>query len=243
MNIYWSYLHRKPPEADHYLISPSEYYDPVRLSKHIDVKETFGSAANCPSIIGDLKNTFVFKSPIDINMDFNNDMTGFTCNYNYPPELLEYILTPPDNRVLQIRAPMIIMFADQDVTATQLPPYLDDSHLNKSSNFISGTFNIGSWMRPYLTAFRLKDYFHNLKVSKGDVLTYIKVNTHENVNLIQFDSTELAETEDNPLQWCVKLKDSKPSTTVLSLEECYSLFNEKGYREYVLDWIKDRIVE
>jgi len=239
-------MHRTHSGTNKYGLEPDLYYNPVRLINHIDAKEMLGQdVAFCPSVSTDLKNTLVFKSPVDIDIDFNEDMSDFNCRKNYPPEFLEYILTPPsEERVLQIRTPMILLFADKDVTATQMPTYLDDTNLNKTTHFISGTFNIGSWLRPFLTAFKLKPYFHRLRVSKGDALNYVKINTNEPFKLVQFDSSDLVKSvDDSPLHYCVELKNTKSNKKIMTLDECYNAFREKDYHNKTLKWIEERVVQ
>lgn len=223
--------------------SPNEYMSPMRLAepspllKEIDYKEFFGPlVSRCPAIIDDLKNIFVIKSPVSIKLKiYQNRMD----TEHQSVEFAKAFFGPPQGKpgIHQLGFGYLF-FAEKNLVATQLPAYYSQNDFTDKTFTISGSFDIGQWYRPMAKpAFVFKPDIGSIDIKEGDPLLYIKFNTTEKVQLIEFDDQEFLRLgENSPEYVCGSLK--KQATSVMSLEKCYDYFNAFRMRRKILKLIK-----
>lgn len=218
-------------------MSPMRLIEPVPLLKEIDYKDFFGPAVSrCPAIIDDLKNIFVIKSPISITLKI------FPNRLDVEQQSIEFakaFFGPPQGKpgIHQLGFGYLF-FSEKNLVATQLPAYYSQNDFTDKTFAISGSFDIGQWYRPMAKpAFIFKPGSSSVTISEGDPLLYIKFNTSEKVQLVEFDDVEFSKLgEKSPEFLCGTLK--KQSTSVMSLEKCYQYFNAFRMRRKILKLIK-----
>jgi len=219
-------------------ISPVLLYEPVQLAKHIKYKDYFGPAVSqCPAIVDDIKNTYVIKSPIDISIKINQD--GLIID-DVDVEIGKQFLGPPQGvfGIHQLGF-SYLYFSEKSLIGTQLPAYYDDNDFTRKTQAFSGSFDIGKWYRPAAKpTFKFLPNTREVKIKKGDALSYFRLNTAERVKLIEFEEPEIKETDYSGLLTAIKY----PFNKILSLEHCYEYFERYKMRQRVLKYIKKNIV-
>lgn len=219
-------------------ISPVLLYEPVPLTKHIRYKDFFGPAVSqCPAIVDDIKNTYVIKSPIDITIRLNRD--GLVID-DVNVEIGKQFLGPPQGifGIHQLGF-SYLYFSEKSLIGTQLPAYYDDNDFTRKTQAFSGSFDIGKWYRPAAKpTFKFLPDTKEVRIKKGDALSYFKLNTSEKVKLIEFE-----EPDEKPIDYSLLTTTIKhPFKNILNLETCYEYFERYNMRKRILKYIKQHTV-
>lgn len=216
---------------------------PEPLLKHLDYQTFFGPlVSKCPAIVDDLKNVFVIKSPVDIQMEID----PMTKKINVIKQELDFakafIGDPQGKWGIHQLGIGYLFFAEKSLQATQLPAYYNENDFTKGTHTISSSFDIGNWFRVAgKPAFMIKPGTKTIDIKEGDPLIYYKFNTTEKVKLIEFDDQELQQLEEKSPEWlCSTLKDH--TDKVITLEKCYAYFNQFKMRQRLLKLIKRNIL-
>jgi len=243
INVYWC---RSMPGVDELVkqgfgedsfISPLRVQAPVPLIKHLDYKEFFGpNVSRCPAVVDELKNIFVIKSPVTLGVEVKRDRLN-VAGQSIP--FAQSFLGNPQGRfgIMQMSLGYLF-FAEKSLLATQLPPYYDHNGYTEKTFSISASYDIGRWFRPVCKpSFIFKPKIETIEIKEGDALAYIKFNTQEKINLIEFDDPRInLLNEQNPAIICAMLK--KQSEGILSLAKCYEYFEQYKMRRRILKLIK-----
>lgn len=143
------------PVAEHYALLSWSKLEPLSSSLKSHLRGNGRSSImGCPSFMQDLKNTYVIKSPFDIEISASLDETVppsaiitsgiFSDNINSPtlsdPNIDGLFLT---DLVQFLSDGFYLFFADGSINMSIMPPYL---HHNKIYG-VSGSFDIGQWFR------------------------------------------------------------------------------------------------
>jgi len=168
----------------------------------------------CPAHTDYMKNTFVFKSPIDITLDIEIDKsTAKVWCENIQQNLFEKII---DIRFLNLEEsgsspyPIIgidflnTFTCDQDLDIAILPAHMHFNDFTAKTGIIPGTYNIGKWSRPVECVFEVKNNKERIEIKKGDALFYLKVNSKETIKIIKVP------TPWNEIDICAKLTAAEP---------------------------------
>lgn len=216
---------------------------PEPLLKHLDYQTFFGPlVSKCPAIVDDLKNVFVIKSPVDIQMEID----PMTKKINVTKQELDFakafIGDPQGKWGIHQLGIGYLFFAEKSLQATQLPAYYDENDFTTGTHTISSSFDIGNWFRVAgKPAFMIKPGTKTIDIKEGDALIYYKFNTTEKVKLIEFDDQELQQLEEKSPEWlCSTLKDH--TDKVITLEKCYAYFNQFKMRQRILKLIKRNLI-
>ena len=236
INVYWARA-IAPGSGDRHFISPLRYPEPVFLNKHIDYKEYLGPAlTHCPGMVDEMTKTVVVKSPVTVALEYGDD--GNLKIHGQDPEFGEIFFGQPQGKagVHQLGFGYIF-FADKPLMATNLPAYYDDNDYTQNVQALCGSYDIGRWLRPGVRPlFQKKPNAKRISIKEGDALMYVKFNTDEKVNLVEFNAHELDELGFNsPTTACITLKNQLPPTP---LWKCYEYFDNARMREKVLKIIK-----
>lgn len=238
INIYWATF----PE-NNLDVSELKYFPPESILKDTNVREFFGPAAMCPSILDDARNTFKIQAPIDFNITFDQNFVNFTSEYPYSAEFINhYIGQINDAKVFQLSAPTYLFFCDdEELIMNCLHPYYEDTEFTKNCVQVSASYDICNWFRTVKPCFKLKQNKYNINISRGDVLTYIKFNTYDKVNLQQFDGSVFDNS--NILPGTMGYKRNKKSPFVpTKLLENYEAFRRAKYKKRILKLIRENLL-
>jgi len=231
---------------EHY-VSELNYFEPERLSKNIDNKKYFGPfLSQCPSVIDELKNTFVVKSPIKFNATYDNInlKVSSTMSTLSPKFIADYLDEPNPFGVHQVKYPDFLFFCNQDgLTMTQLPAYYHENGYTNNVLGLSGSFDISNWARPVRPAFKFRKKCNTIDVEIGDEMCYYKFNTDEKVKLVRFDGSKLYDPIDNSRSIfinCVAYKTHSYKEYVpKTLIDCYNSFKRGHYRKRMMKYIDE----
>lgn len=226
------------------MISPLRFPAPEPLLKHIDYQNFLGPlVSKCPAIVDDLKNMFVIKSPVDIDVKIFHEESKIQVD-DQPTDFVKSFIGEPQGKwgIHQLGIGYLF-FTEQSLMAHQLPAYFDDNDFTRNTFTISGGFDVGSWFRPMgKPAFMWRPTSNRCKIKEGDALIYMKFATREKVKLIEFDDEELNTMEErNPAFVCGTLKD-QGAGKIISLEKCYQYFHRFKMRQKVMKLIKRNII-
>jgi hypothetical protein len=147
----------------------------------------------CPAHTDFMKNTFVFKSPIDINLDMEvtDQIAKVWCD-NLDQSIVNKII---DMRFLSLTEsgsspyPILgidflnVFTCDQPMMITVTPAHLHFNDFTEKASVIPGTYDISKWTRPVECAFEVKSNKVKIAIKKGDALFYIKFNSDTSVKL------------------------------------------------------------
>jgi hypothetical protein len=235
--VYWATY----PE-DNFFISELKYYAPEHVLKDLDNKQFFGGSGGvCPAILGDARNTFSIKAPIDFSITFNNDWTHANSKYEYSSDFIEKLIGNIDDKVIQLRDPTYFFFSEESLIMNQLPPYYEENEFNKNCMGLSASFNISQWFRVVKPAFRMRKNCNTIEFNRGDSLMYLKFFTDEKINLVQFDPSAFINSNIIPGIMGYKLNKKLPLVPT-RLTEGYEAFKRAKYNKRILKIIKDNLL-
>jgi len=236
VNVYWTRA-IAPGSGERHFISPLRFQEPEFLHKNIDYKEYLGPALlHCPGMVEEMTKTVVIKSPVGVDLEYNDD--GQLKVYRQDPEFGAIFSGEPQgkNGVHQLGFGYIF-FADKPLMATNLPPYYHNNGYTEAVNPLCGSYDIGRWFRPGVRPlFQKKPDATRISINEGDPLMYVKFNTDEKINLVEFDAHELDQLGfHSPINACITLKNQLPPTP---LHKAYEYFDNARMRQKVLKIIK-----
>lgn len=208
--------------------------EPVMPS--LKTKSGIDQYIKCYAAIEELKNTFLVKSDIDIELKFDSKGNIYTDRYgqNFYDN---FINLQPDNKVFTLNYSHIF-FSEKQLEIVQLPAFYHETPFDKHFYSAVGSFDISRWIRPLQAGYINKDYNKEkiILVKRGDPLYYVKFNTKEKVKLRKFDmSNDLLKY----IESCVEYKffDNKSN-----LEKLYSIFLKHKYNKKILKEIKENLL-
>ena len=236
VNVYWTRA-IAPGSGERHFISPLRFQEPEFLHKNIDYKEWLGPALlHCPGMVEEMTKTVVIKSPVTVELEYNDN--GQLKVHRQDPEFGAIFFGDPQgkNGIHQLGFGYIF-FADKPLMATNLPPYYHNNGYTEAVNPLCGSYDIGRWFRPGVRPlFQKKPDATRISINEGDPLMYVKFNTDEKINLVEFDSHELDQLDfHSPINSCITLKNQLPPTP---LHKAYEYFDNARMRQKVLKIIK-----
>jgi hypothetical protein len=186
-----------------------EDFDPLPLlTKEIVSTRKNVAFLKCPAHTDFLKNTYVFKSPFDINFDISIE-DGFAkvhCE-NISQEMFDHIV---DLRFLHdsekgiSQYPLIgvnflnTLISDESLLFQVFPAFMHYNDFTTKTTVIPGEFDIGKWTRPIELVFEIKNKKERIEIKKGDALSYFKFHTSDTVKIekmaVPWDEIKICDT-------------------------------------------------
>lgn len=168
----------------------------------------------CPAHTDFMKNTFVFKSPLDISLDIDvNDQFAKVWSRNLDQAIFNKII---DLRFLSLSeagtSPYPIIGIDflnaftcsSPMLVSITPAYLHFNDFTTKTSVIPGTYDISRWTRPIECVFEVKSNCEQIEIKKGDALFYVKFESTVPVKLVK------ANMPWNEIDLCAKLRAEEP---------------------------------
>ena len=226
------------------MLSALRIEEPQPLMKHMDYQKFFGPmVSKCPSIVDDIKNVFVIKSPMDMKINIDEAQSRVNIE-KQTPDFAQLFLGNPQGKwgLHQVGAMGYLFFAEKSLMINQLPAYYDNNDYTNKTNTITASFDIGNWFRPAgKPVFQIKKDVTTIDIKEGDALLYIKFNTTEKIKLIEFDDSEFQRlAERSPEYMCGTLKDHDDN--IISLKKCYDYFNRFKMKRRIMKLIKRNLI-
>jgi len=236
LNIFWTNdelvrpeLSIEAPLADLSLA----YLPPEPLSKNIPTIIKDSPYIRCPAFTDTIRNTFVLKFPFSFKVSINLEDGGVE---SASPELTRRYVLPLVNNILQLKL-STLLFADKPCLVSQINPYLHSNSMTQQASILQGEFDIHKWFRP----FNLALFVHPSKkkiifdFKRGDVYSYIRFHTNENVKIYEFENTQ--EIQEITTR-CLSLKFGKARGN-MPLSEVYDAFLRKRYNKKLLNLLNE----
>jgi hypothetical protein len=135
--------------------------------------------SKCPAFIQYYKNTYVLKSPIDIQINYdrsNGQLTIFPQQQRFYDENINHRghSVGRNDSFLMSFALDFLFIADKDCEIELIPCAMHKSEFTDKTRLINGAFNINKWYRPVELAFELKDTVTQINIKRGDALAYVR---------------------------------------------------------------------
>ena len=157
---------------------------PTSLIKDVTSTRKNTVFLKCPAHTDFLKNTFVFKSPIDISLHIDvSDNVAKIWSNNLDQRIFEKLI---DGRFLtkeesgNNQHPIIgidflnYFTADASTLLTVTPAYFHYNDFTNKTTIIPGEFDISKWSRPIECVFEVKQNIESIEIKKGDAICYFK---------------------------------------------------------------------
>ncbi|NBV27513.1 hypothetical protein EBS02_00610 [bacterium] len=229
INVYWASGEKEWLRAT----------EPVNIKKlHFSTdafKET--DVIFCPATRDFLDNYYGIKSIYTYDMHFDDDRVWAE---QYDHEFFDYhIKIRGKDKKLKCASFMIsyIFFTEEEsLTMSMEQPFLEDNVINDTCILFPGQFDIAKWFRNIEFAFRLKKKTNHFSIKEGDIYSYIKFHTKEDINFIQFRISDEIKSLMNDVKHA---KSHQPIPPYRSLESRYESFSTK---ELILREIKKNIL-
>ena len=174
---------------------PKEYNPYSRLSKEIATTRKGVTFMRCPAVTDSFKNTWVFNSPMDLNIDVdvNEEYSNVYCD-NVDQEFFDLMI---DIRFLNKSEagispyPLIgidflnTFMCDESLILQTLPAFLHYNDFTNKATTVPGEYDISKWVRPVELVFEVKNKHERISIKKGDALCYFRFLTEDTVKLQQ----------------------------------------------------------
>lgn len=206
-----------------------ETYNPyVSLSSDALSSRKGVTFIKCPAVTDFMKSTYVFKSPIDLSFDLEvtNTFSKIYCE-NISQDIFDSIV---DIRFLEneergeSQYPLIgidflnTFTCDSSVMLQVFPAFMHYNDFTSKTTVIPGEYDINKWVRPVELVFEVKNRTEQIKIKKGDALSYFKFSSNDSVKL---------ENSATPWEEISICNDLRNANTFRPLKERY-----KSYKEY-----------
>lgn len=219
------------------------YSEPVNVFsdvlKTINKDNKTDNFFNCPAFVNSVKNTYLFTSPANCDVEFKENFIIAKNNPHIPYDQNSLVFKEPsmlDAYTIRFSAQWIF-FSEDDLEIESQHPYLHKTQVSDYGFYVPGSMNISTWFRPLEYAFQCWEGQTKFKVSQNDPLMYVKFKTNERIILKKFYLTEdLYELSMS----CVRLKDYWRER---NLNNLYKIFNASKIRSKIIKEIKKNLME
>jgi hypothetical protein len=133
----------------------------------------------CPAFLEYYKNTYVIKSPIDIEFAYDHVTRRLGISPQgqtfYEANIMHrgHLIGERDDFLMSF-ALNFLFIADKDCVMELLPCLMHKSEFTDKTRLVGGTFNINKWYRPIEIAFEVKNQATSIKLKRGDALAYVR---------------------------------------------------------------------
>jgi len=201
------------------------------LSKNTDeIKEYI----SCYAAQKELKNCYLIRSDIDINLEF--DSLGHIRTDRFGQKFYDLFINTSGATInLTFNN---IFFSKDSVEVVQLPAIYHDTPFDKDFYPCIGSYDISKWFRPLNAGYINKDLHKqkSISIKRGDPLFYVKFNTDSKVRLKKFEFTDHLY---HKMTSCTSVKLTNPK---LNLQKLYNIFRSNNFNSRILKEIKNNLI-
>lgn len=194
----------------------------------------------CPSFTAHLKNTYVVRSPVDIEIKWDINQNAWVCNWNDERSNI-FFIRHSECQVFSFKISYLFVSDDSSMEAELRPAHFHHCEFTHKAAFISGDLSIGKYLRATDCAFILRPEYKYLRIKVGDPLFYItfKSRSDSKISLKKFFMTQ----ELDRIKESVDDMKRCRSFTHFKLEDYYRMYIEGGYRKKALKLIKENLLD
>ncbi len=236
LTVYWASA--VPPTHGNWTML---YSEPKNLYKMLmdqrNPEREINNYLLCPAASGDFKKTFVTLFPHDASYKYNFE----NGNQEIFPTSKEYINFNIKRNPTVLQGPTVefsmaySFFCEEDLIARFTPPMFHQPKHTRYATVVPGSFNIGSWFRPYPLEMQLWNNSGEIFFEENEPLFYVNFETERPIKLKRFVFTE----EIHALQThCIKYYSQE-----YSLTKRYNTFKKSDMHKLVLHEIKKNLID
>lgn len=187
VNIYWSALEKEWARAE----KPQSV-----IQSFLNNRQKNDNLNKCPAFIEDTKNVFYIKSLYEYSFDIKNE--SIVSEYYDQDFFNKHVIIRSLEEKMFSFSQSFIFFTDSDSLEMRLEfPYLEDNNITERCKVLTGSFDIGKVYRGIDFAFILKKQFFSFKIEEGEPFLYLRFNTKEKINFIQYKDTPILQSYRN----------------------------------------------
>jgi hypothetical protein len=220
--VYWGhYTEHKRHWLELALIEPIPALREIIKARDVTHERHF---TRCPAFTQYYKNTYVIKSPIDIEFIYDPVSKLLRISpqnqafYEANIEHRGAIIGEHDDFLMSLVLNFLFI-SDKDCDIELLPCLMHKSEFVDSTRIVVGTFNINKWYRPIELPFEFKNSAQPIKVKRGDALAYVRFLPKDNAK-IKLQHKNFSEETLDAVDTCLAVKDLNNK---LPLELLYKL--------------------
>lgn len=218
-------------------LSLLNFSDPVKLVDELSKEKFYDThIIKCSSFVQHIKNTYVIKSPIEVDLEINdeNQYRSTLLDYNLNSYINVFDL---DQRLISFGI-SYLFFSEQDVTLQLRPCYYHDNNFINDTDVVGGDVNISKWFRPTDCAFFMKNNY--VRLNYHDPAFYINFHTADD-SIIKLQKFHVTEEIQQIAKSAVDTKNCK-GQNVWPLKKYYKTFLQSGYNKRLVKLIKNNLI-
>lgn len=203
------------------------FFEPESLFKHLQDTRKGTVYLKCPAFQDYIKNTFVIKAPLDLEISVNRKK-GTIDVVGIPQEYGKFIINridefEPTNPYVISIFPVYLFYSNDNIHLESMPATMELNDSISNTMLIPGTYNISKWIRPIDFSFEVKDDTQKIKFKRGDVLFYVKFRTDDD-SKVELERTQMTEELNVAMRSCFNMKraiKSLPLKILYSMSESF----------------------
>lgn len=160
---------------------------PESLLNHLKDKrniETKISFFRCPSVTNFIKNIYVVKNTMPVDIKIENKKIVYN-NKNYINADIVHSPSIEENFLLNYPI-KYYFFCEEEITLSITSPFFSYSPHLKYGSIVPGEFSIGSWFRPTNCEFNLWKNNNSIIIEENEPIAYFKFNTNKKIIFKRF---------------------------------------------------------
>ena len=242
--VYWGMYEGKQHGSSEYMLEITEPQNIFSLIKDFKNKITptnKSSASNilaCPAIYYYLKNIFVVKCPLDIDISVqNNEIVTTDRNQIFFDNHIK--AHDVSTGFFQLKIPFFFFTEEESLKVRQSGSLYANTDIENKLHTICGEFDIGNWFRDFSVAYVCKEQPCNIKIQKNDPLYFLEFFTDKKIIFKQFYFNEELLT---CAYYCLLHKNSNNRLPILSyFTYIYDIFKRSQLKSRILKNIKNNL--
>jgi hypothetical protein len=174
-------------------------------------KDTTSRFTECPAFLNYVNNTFVLRSIVDIELEWDPYNNVLLSNLNQPEHDLMLHVHYKDfdvnngHPIVAVESSFVFV-ADKPVYVEFLPPY---NNIDPAWRLIPGHFNIHSWTRPVLPTFEMLK--PKIKIKRGQPLSYIRFRSEDLKDSFSLERIPRTQELEDAVNGCLSVKTFMPN--------------------------------
>ncbi len=178
--------------TDAVLNPPSDLFviEPIRLSEQ---EQNLGHYKHCPAFSSYISQTFVIKSPFDLELSFNENKVR-VLNSSLDKSEYEKNLTVDIGQYPTVQMELHIgIVSDAPCTIEIFGAFFSTNEQDLTYRVIPGTYDIYSWQRFLNFAFEWTNFQKNIIIKRGQPILYMRFrsrNLNEKYQMVRIEMTD-----------------------------------------------------
>ena len=222
--VYWTPDTNDSPEFE------ILFSEPESLFKHLQKTREGSLHMKCPAFVDFVKNIYVIKSPIDMEISVNRKDKSMQV-----AGITEKLGTFVINRIGDVGEksplalslpPAYIFYSNDDIDMESMHAFMEVNDSISNLMSVPGTYNISKWIRSIDFSAEIKDENKPIKIKKGDVLFYVKFRTKDD-SKVELERVLLTEELKYAARACFSVKQHIKNIPLKTLYKMAEVFLSK----------------